>query len=100
MLQETAVEPIYQKAVFWVSVAFIINFSGNFFLFLFSRNSFNDEAFKRQYTIIYSTVTVAKNILLCISILIKEKKQNISNHPFDSGFDLFQPFTKQSKQID
>ena len=73
VMQETVLEPIYQKAIFWISVAFIINSSGNFFLFLYSKNSFNDEIFKKQYTIIYVIVTVIKNLLLCISILIKEK---------------------------
>jgi hypothetical protein len=73
VMQETVLEPIYQKAIFWISVAVIINSAGNFFLFLYSKNSFNDDPnFKRQYTIIYTTVTVIKNILLCIAILIKE----------------------------
>jgi len=38
VMQETVIEPIYQKAIFWISVAFIINSSGNFFLFLYSKN--------------------------------------------------------------
>ncbi len=92
-MQETVIEPIYQKAIFWISVAFIINSSGNFFLFLYSKNSYNDDVFKRQYTIIYTTVTVLKNLLLCISILIKESRQdNISSHdPIDIDLDSFHP---------
>ena len=92
VMQESVVEPIYQRAIFWISVAFIINSSGNFFLFLYSKNSFNDDVFKRQYTIIYTTVTVLKNILLCISILIKENKETSSLHaPFDIDLDSFHP---------
>ena len=85
IMQESVVEPIYQKAIFWISVAFIINFSGNFFLFLYSKTSYNDETFRRQFTIINSSVTILKNILLCISILIKEKKDTL---PPDSLFDI------------
>lgn len=96
VMQESVVEPIYQKAIFWISVAFIINSSGNFFLFLYSKNSFNDDLFKRQYTIIYTTVTVLKNILLCISILIKENKETISLHaPIDIDLDSFHPIKNQ-----
>jgi hypothetical protein len=74
-------EPIYQKAVFWIAVAFIVNFSGNFFLFLYSKNSFNDEVFKKQYTYIYTTVTLIKNILLCISAFINENKYSNDHYP-------------------
>lgn len=97
VMQESVVEPIYQKAIFWISVAFIINSSGNFFLFLYSKNSFNDDVFKRQYTIIYTTVTVLKNILLCISILIKENKEPVSPHaPIEIDLDSFHPFKNQN----
>lgn len=94
VMQETVIEPIYQKAIFWISVAFIINSSGNFFLFLYSKNSYNDDdVFRRQYTIIYTTVTVLKNLLLCISILIKEnRRDNISPHDsIDIDLDTFHP---------
>jgi Na+-transporting NADH:ubiquinone oxidoreductase subunit NqrD len=88
-MQETVVEPVYQKMVFWVSVAFILNFSGNFFLFLYSKNSFNSVEFQRQYTIIYSSVTILKNILLCIAVSIKEKKKELQSDSFyiDSSLD-------------
>jgi hypothetical protein len=91
-MQGTLVEPIYQRAIFWIAVAFIINFSGNFFLFLYSKNSFNDEVFKRQYTIIYTTVTLIKNILLCISIIIKENKKVSLSPKIENTFDSFHPF--------
>lgn len=93
LMQEVVLEPIYQKAIFWICVAFIINSSGNFFLFLYSKNSFNDEIFKKQYTIIYTTVTVIKNLLLCISILIKEKKEDpLSNSLINIDLDSLDPF--------
>jgi hypothetical protein len=98
VMQETVVEPIYQKAIFWISVAFIINFSGNFFLFLYSKNSYNDEAFKRQFTIIYCSVTILKNILLCIAVSIKEKNNELrsfDNISLDSKLDNYLPFKNQ-----
>ena len=94
IMQYPTIDPVYQKAIFWISVAFIINFSGNFFLFLYSKNSYNDEIFQRQYTIIYSTVTILKDILLCISALIKEKKDTPQSTPFDVNFDNFKPFNQ------
>lgn len=96
IMQESVVEPIYQKSIFWISVAFILNSSGNFFLFLYSKNSFNDEMFKQQYTIIYTTVTVAKNLLLCISIFIKEKTIDNSAYKLpDIDLDSFNPIKNQ-----
>lgn len=98
IMQDSVVEPVYQRAIFWISVAFIINSSGNFFLFLYSKNSYNDDIFKRQYTIIYTTVTVLKNILLCISILIKETNESQNQHaPIDVDLDSFQPFKNQTQ---
>lgn len=97
VMQEVGIEPIYQKAIFWISVAFIINSAGNFFLFLYSKNSFNDDLFQKQYTMIYTTVTVLKNLLLCISIFIKEsvlaRPEKIS---FDIDLDSIHPIKNQN----
>lgn len=97
VMQESVVEPIYQRVVFWISVAFILNFSGNFFLFLYSNNSFSDEQFQRHYTIIYSTITILKNVFLCIAVLTKESKNKNENNssidlPIDTKLDNFLPF--------
>ena len=99
VIQDTVLEPIYTKAIFWISVAFILNFSGNFFLFLYSRTSYTNEIFKTQFTIIYSSVTILKNILLCIGVMMREKKSanplsNISS--LNSEFDSFNQFRNLS----
>jgi len=92
-MQETVAEPIYQKAIFWISVAFIINFSGNFFLFLYSKNSYNDQAFRNQFLIIYSSVTIIKNILLSIGVMKKERDtESLNVTSFDSELDASLPF--------
>jgi len=96
-MQETIViEPIYHKSIFWICVAFIINFSGNFFLFLFSKYSLNDELFKTQFTIIYSTVTIIKNLLLCLSIVLKDEHKQVESNRIDTVFDKFQYHREQN----
>lgn len=95
-IQNITSEPIYQKAIFWISVAFIINSAGNFFLFLYSKNSFKDDTFKMQYTIIYTTVTILKNIFLCISIPIKESpSKSISEQTLNIDLDPFKPIEQK-----
>ncbi|MBS1509857.1 MAG: hypothetical protein JST86_03400 [Bacteroidetes bacterium] len=74
-IQTNTIIPVYQTNVFWIAVAFIIYCSGNFFLFLYS-NQQNDEQFQIQYTLIYSTITILKNILLCIGVMVKQPKEN------------------------
>jgi hypothetical protein len=95
VLQETVIEPIYHKSIFWISVAFILNFSGNFFLLLSSVNSFDNEAFRDTFTIIYSSVTILKNVLLCISVYIKENKNendSFTDITIDPELDKYLPF--------
>ena len=99
VIQESVVEPIYNKTIFWISVAFIINFSGNFFLLLSSVNSFQDEAFRYAFTIIYSSVTILKNILLCIAVTLKENQndnQIFDNISIDSELDTYLPFKNKN----
>ncbi|MBL0147081.1 MAG: hypothetical protein IPP48_16560 [Chitinophagaceae bacterium] len=64
--------PAYQTRAFWIAVAFTLFCSGNFFLFLYSNNSVKDDLYKLQYTIIYSTFTILKNLFICIGLSIKE----------------------------
>lgn len=99
VIQESVVEPIYHKSIFWVSVAFILNFSGNFFLLLSSVNSFEDEVFRDTFTIVYSSVTILKNVLLSIAVYTKENKSEndqYSGMRFESELDNYLPFKKQN----
>lgn len=63
---------IYQTTIFWIAVAFTLYCAGNFFLFLFAKNAMRNESFKIQYTLIYSTFTILKNLFICIGLTIKE----------------------------
>ncbi len=99
VMQENIVEPIYQKSIFWICVAFIINFSGNFFLLLSSISSFQDASFRNTFTIINGTVTILKNVLLCIAVVLKETNSNIQfyRHPsLDSKLDSVLPLKNQN----
>lgn len=102
VIQETVMEPIYQKPIFWISVGFIINFSGNFFVLLSSIKSFEDEAFRDVFTIIYSSVTILKNILLCISLTVKEtvseNDSTIRDINLNTELDAFLSFKKANNQ--
>ena len=80
---------IYYQPVFWISVGFLIYFSGNFFLFLFSRSMINDPGFRIQYTIIYDSVTIIKNIFICTAIIVNTKiDEQISNLNKNINIDL------------
>lgn len=74
-------ESLFASFTFWFAVAFLLNFSGNFLLFVYSETSNKEPDFKTNYAIIYSTVTIIKNILLCIAITMKESiNKNISSN--------------------
>ena len=64
--------PLYQLPSFWISVAFLVYFSGNFFLFLFTKLMENEPGFINQYTLIYSSITILKNILLCTALIVNK----------------------------
>jgi len=70
VMQNSFKVPLFQMPSFWISVAFLIYFSGNFFLFLFSKSMEHERNFELQYTLIYSTMTIVKNILLCIGVIV------------------------------
>ena len=68
--------PLYKLPSFWISVAFLVYFSGNFFLFLFTKLMENQQGFINQYTLIYSSITILKNILLCTALIINKNLIN------------------------
>lgn len=91
--------PIYSLASFWVSIALLINFSGTFFLYLFSISMIKDPAFRDQYHIIYGFITIIKNALLCAAVIVNRSLQNNqSNIPVASNIDLgkFYPLNKNT----
>ena len=96
-IQYNVSKPIYSSPLFWVSVAFLIYFSGNFFLFLFSNSMFKNQNFKIQYTLIYSSVTIIKNIFLCTAVIANRElvnQQQMEAKPIDIDLGSFNPNKK------
>jgi hypothetical protein len=71
-LKDNSGEPIFVTFSFWFAVALIANFAGNFVLFAYSESALKDATFKINYAIIYGTVTIIKNAILCLSVTMKE----------------------------
>ncbi len=75
-MQYSLSEPIYHNSSFWVSVAFLVFFSGNVLLFIYT-NIYNntaemikDHRFQNYYRIIYTFFAILKNLLLCVAVLV------------------------------
>jgi hypothetical protein len=98
-LQYNVSAPILHTSEFWVSVAFLLYFSGNFFLFLFSKSNLNDPNFRNQYIIIYGSVTIIKDILLTVAIIVNAYI-NDGKIRFDKNIDVdlgaFYPLQKNT----
>jgi len=86
--------PILHTAEFWISIALLLYFSGNFFLFLYSKSMYNNPAFRQQFTIIYNTLTIIRDILLTVAVLVKvyviTNAKNL-NDPIDIDLGTFNP---------
>jgi hypothetical protein len=96
-IQYSISAPIYNSPVFWISVAFLIYFSGNFFLFLLSNSMFKNQNFKDLYTLIYSSVTIFKNIFLCVAVITNRElvnQQQMEAKPIDIDLGTFNPIKK------
>ena len=77
-------EPLLSTFNFWIAVAFIINFAGNFVLFIWSKSvTVRDQEFKDNYLIIYASVTILKNILLCYAITRRDQKKQFMETDLD-----------------
>ncbi len=98
-LQYSVSTPILHTAEFWISVAFLLFFSGNFFLFLFSKSSLNDPGFREQYVVIYGSVTIIKDVLLSVAIVIRaylNEGENRLGKNIDIDLGSFYPLNKNT----
>ena len=98
-IQYSIASPIYYASSFWISVAFLIYFSGNFFLFLFSKTMFKNPNFRAEYTAIYGTVTIIKNLFLCAAVIVNhaETKNGLNiPKPIDVDLGTFNPLPNQN----
>ena len=83
-LNEAGTSIIYATQNFWLIIAFLIYFSGTFFLYIYAENTLHDKVFQIQYIFINSSFTLMKNIFFSIAFLIKPEKQEQSHFPNDN----------------
>ena len=91
-IQNNFLTPLYQTRIFWIAVALLIYFAGNFFLFLYSSTIVvKNKEFIKEYTIVFSTIVILKNLFISISLLMKENSTSgISNLGNISELDIKQ----------
>jgi amino acid transporter len=95
-MQFNVEKPIYLNIVFWISVGLFVYFTGNFFYILLVENSNNaSNEVKNQLKVVYSFVTILKNLLLSIALLhgseTKSEQNNQYIFPEDLHLDDFTP---------
>ena len=66
--------PLLKSISFWLSVGLFIYFTGNLFFLLFITST-KDKDILNQMFIIYSCVTITKNLILASAWFAKEKIQ-------------------------
>jgi hypothetical protein len=87
-IQENFQIVLYKKINFWLCVGFLFYTSGNFFYILLVEKFFNAQlSVKNQLILIYSIVTIIKNIIFSLSFLVKETPQ-ITNNSISYAPDL------------
>ena len=62
---------IYSTFNFWVVIAFLIYFSGTFFLYLMTDRMMQSVSFQKMYFVINISFNILKNILLCVALTMK-----------------------------
>ena len=62
---------IYSTFNFWVVIAFLIYFSGTFFLYLMTDRMMQSVSFQKMYFVINISFNILKNILLCVAMTMK-----------------------------
>lgn len=62
---------IYSTFNFWAVIAFLIYFSGTFFLYLMTERMMHDVSFQKQYFVINISFNILKNLLLCVAMTMR-----------------------------
>ena len=87
-MKTVIIYPLYQSITFWICVAFFLYFAGNFFFFLFNDPKGTPE-FKNQMKIIYSVVTITKDIILSLALFANEPVEDTDDElHVPSGINL------------
>lgn len=76
-INDISEKQLYHYPSFWISVAFLLNFAGTFFLYLVMVTMAHDPSIKNLYNSIYGMFTVMKNILLCVAIVTNANERQL-----------------------
>jgi hypothetical protein len=90
-MQTQIEEPVYKNTIFWICVGLFVYFSGNFFYIVLVENSKNEnESVRNQLKIIYSVVSIIKNLILGFAIFNHNSSENNNTNPnpFPQDIDL------------
>ncbi|MEO6488802.1 MAG: hypothetical protein ABIO04_02585, partial [Ferruginibacter sp.] len=94
-MQHNFLVPIYQTINFWICVGLFVYFTGNFFFILLVESSKStDPQLKNELVIIYSVVTIVKNLILGLSLYNNNENVRHSDNfivPTDLNLDTFTP---------
>ncbi|MEO7266106.1 MAG: hypothetical protein ABIW38_14410 [Ferruginibacter sp.] len=74
-MQTVFLYPLYQSISFWICVGFFLYFTGTFFFFLFTSNYSNNKALLNQMLVIYTLVTITKNVILSLALFANEPQE-------------------------
>ena len=90
-MQIQSENPIYKSTIFWICVGLFVYFSGNFFYIVLVENSKNEtESVRNQLKLVYSIVSIIKNLILGFAIFSHSTTENNNNNPnpFPQDIDL------------
>lgn len=93
LISSNIFEPVSNNVIFWINVGLFVYFCGNFFYILLVQNSINaDTSVQTKLMIIYSVVSILKNILIGLAFLSKDNKSpnnKSESFPKDLNLDMF-----------
>ncbi len=89
-MKHNVAEHIYHNSSFWISVSFLIYFSGSVLLFIYYGLLSKDSVFLDYFTYTYSFFAILKNLLLSVAVLVHAfvEKQEPNKNPVPVDLDL------------
>ena len=64
----------------WITIGFILFFSGTFFLFILSQNNFKDSSFILTYGYIVAIFNIIKNLFITIGVVSESNNSKRTSH--------------------
>jgi hypothetical protein len=80
---------IYSTFNFWVIIAFLLYFSGTFFLYIMTENMVFNVTFQKLYFIINISFNILKNVLLSVAMCMKTTNTKLTPSLPELDDDIF-----------